>query len=642
MRTNTMTKLEFNRILEQLSELAVSQKAKERLLELRPFLDERLCKQKQNETTEALKILETFGSPPLSPMKELDKILELAEKGSMLVPEQFGSVVGFLTACKRMKGYLKKAQEQDIPLGYYVGSFQEFEELYGEIDRSIRGDRVEDSATPALRDIRRRIENANAAIKAKLDSILRSHKEWFADGYVATRNGRLVLPVKKEYKNQIQGTVVDTSGTGGTCFIEPTAVRKLHDELSGLQIDEDNEVRKVLYTLTALVEENLGALRINMDCMEILDFAFAKAKLSHEMKAIPAPISPERSLKIVEGRHPLLKAETCVPLNFEVGGPVRGVVITGPNTGGKTVALKTVGLLSLMAQSGLHVPAAEGSVFCMRNAVLCDIGDGQSITENLSTFSAHITNIIEILGEVTEESLVLLDELGSGTDPAEGMGIAAAILEELRQRGCLFVATTHYPEIKEYAEESEGLVNARMEFDRESLKPLYRLEIGEAGESCALYIAQRLGFPPHLLNRARKEAYRHSAAVPDMPVTAEPDETASFHAKPSAARIRKEVPKADKPLRSESFSIGDSVMVYPQREVGIVCRRADERGELGVQVKKEKRTVNHKRLKLISPASELYPEDYDFSIVFDTVANRKARHQMGKRHDPNAVIEYEE
>lgn len=633
--------LEFDTILERLSMLAMSEPAKEKLRNIVPFLSERECKLKMNETTQAKHIIECQGTPPLASMKELDKIFDLAQKGSMLIPEQFSTIQTFISSSKRMKSYLKKAEILDVELAYFGGSLGEFTLLFDEIDCSIRNNAVDDSASATLRDIRRKIENTKLSVKAKLESILRSKKEWFADSYVATRSGRFVLPVKKEYKNQVPGTTIDTSSTGSTCFIEPTAVRKLQEELGSLQIDEDNEVRKILYTLTALVDELIPELKINMDCMETLDFIFAKAKLSQEMKAIPVPVLANRKMIIKQGRHPLIDVNKCIPLDFNIGSNFHGVVVTGPNTGGKTVALKTVGLLSLMAQSGLHVPVAEGSAFCMHSEVLCDIGDGQSITENLSTFSAHITNIINILESVTSESLVLLDELGSGTDPAEGMGIAVSILDELKLKGCLFVATTHYPEIKDFAMNEEGIINARMEFDAQSLQPLYRLEIGEAGESCALYIARRLGFPEHMLKRAHKEAYKNKTVsevvVPEMGFSSNETNT---KANLTLKIVKEEQKKVS--FGGEDFCIGDSVTVYPQKEVGIIYKTVNQRGELGVQVKGEKQVINHKRLKLITKATELYPDNYDFSIIFDSVANRKARHVMERKHDPNLVIRYED
>ncbi len=635
MRTDAGEALEFNVILKDLALQAVSERAKEKLLSLKPFLGEAQCKAKMKETTEAKRILERCGTPPLSLMKDLDKLLDLTGIGMVLSPVQLTDIAGFISACVRMKRYLKKsAGTEDLAL--LGDSFLETDALYGEIERSVRNNAVDDRASPALHEVRRKIARAEEAVREKLEGMLRGRKEIFADAYVTVRRGRTVLSVKKEYRSQVPGTVVDMSGSGSTLFIEPEAVGKLQDELSTLRIGEENEILRILYTLTSLVADEAGALKNNMDCMETLDIAFAKAKLSVTQQAVPVPVGTERRIKIVRGRHPLLKQESCVPLDFETGGDLRGVVITGPNTGGKTVALKTVGLLSMMAQSGLHIPADGGSELCMHGNILCDIGDGQSITENLSTFSSHITNIVAILGSVTSESLVLLDELGSGTDPAEGMGLAIAVLEELRRKNCLFLATTHYPEVKEYVKNTDNLQNARMTFDRESLMPLYRLEIGEAGESCALYIAQRLGFPAHLLTLARKAAYggRRSAEIRET--VYEADESS---APAGSGVIRKEEPRKT-PLRSESFHIGDSVTVYPKKEIGFVYRTADEKGNLGVQIKGEKQTVNHKRLKLLTPAEELYPENYDFSIVFDSVANRKARHRMQKKHDPGLVIEY--
>lgn len=385
--------------------------------------------------------------------------------------------------------------------------------------------------------------------------------------------------------------------------------------------------------------------------MEELDYVFAKGKLSAGMGAREPALNTRRYVKIRNGKHPLLKSESTVPLNIQFGEDTKGVIITGPNTGGKTVALKTIGLLSVMACCGLHIPCEDADL-AMNADVFCDIGDGQSIAENLSTFSSHIKNIIRILEKADEESLILLDELGSGTDPAEGMGIAVAVLEELRRKGCLFVVTTHYLEVKEYGERAEGVINARMAFDKESLKPLYRLELGEAGESCAFYIARRLGMSEETLQMAWKAAYgnggQEKKALPDI-----------MDDKEGAQKERKQNPKNKKISRIRSkekeqkagkhkqediksrFQIGDSVMVYPQRKLGIVFAPADDRGDVGVQIQKRKLLVNYKRLQLKVAASQMYPEDYDFSIIFDTVENRKARHQMERKYVPDMEIKYE-
>lgn len=646
MIEKSMHALEYNKIIEMLCEIAVSEGAKQKLSELKPILNERDVNAKIKDTTEARKILDHIGSAPLASMKDIKMLLELSEKGSMLVPEQLSQIGLFINACKRMKSFLTRAESLGVDIAGYGGSINELTGLSGEIQNTIRNNMVDDSASKELRDIRRKIDSIHSEMKSKLESQLRSKKEWFTDGYVSTRNGHFVLPVKREYKNMVSGSVLDISSSGSTYFIEPTAVSKLRDELSILEIAESNEERRILYVLTSLVVENAFQIRLNMEAMETLDFIFAKAKLSLDMKAIPANINTERRIHIVNGRHPLLKQAECVPLNFNLGDTVNGIVITGPNTGGKTVALKTVGLLQLMAQSGLHVPC-ESAELCMNNAVLCDIGDGQSITENLSTFSSHITNIINILNHTDKDSLVLLDELGSGTDPAEGMGIAISILEELRQKGCLFVATTHYPEVKEYANKTEGLLNAKMAFDRESLKPLYRLEIGEAGESCALYIAKRLGLPKRMLERAYQEAYlkegdtKRQMPGKDFLDNATEQMSSEAVAPIIASRIVKTEPPKQVNIRSQRFNIGDSVVVYPQKKIGIVFRKADGNGDVGVQIQKKKEFINHKRLQLKVAANEMYPEDYDFSIIFDSVANRKARHKMEKGYQPGLELVYE-
>ena len=685
MNQKMLKTLEFDKILETLQEYAVSETVRGKIPTLAPSLSEVEVKQKLNETTEGRIIIEHSGTPPLSPMTELHKVLSLVGKGSLLMPDQLEGIAQFLTSCRRLKSYLKKAEVTGAAVALYGHSLYDLSSLEDEIKRVIRGGQVDDRATPALADIRRKIINGGMQIKAKLDALLRGNSQWFSESFVSIRNGRFTLPVKKEFKNKVNGTVIDMSQSGGTYFIEPTQAAKLQDEISMLQIEEENEVRRILYVLTAQVEEKLAFIRLNIEAMEILDFIFAKARLSIAMKASVPAVTTERKIRIKTGQHPLLKTTSIVPLDFYIGDGTRGMVITGPNTGGKTVALKTIGLLSLMAQSGLHVPAEE-ALLTLNNYVLCDIGDGQSISENLSTFSSHMTNIIEILKAADDQSLVLLDELGSGTDPAEGMGIGIAILEELLRKNCLFIATSHYPEIKTFAQETKGLVNARMAFDKQTLLPLYRLEIGEAGESCALYIASRLGLPKRLVQRARRAAYEenqphgsrqtgytHNTPGKQALVNAYPypqdktekaqnpeescptfgennnlsgreglnkeqsiaeglvehvagkgstekhivredftgehgDEQNRTQGEQAAEglknRIKAEPPKkpAEAP-RCMRFNIGDSVLVYPQKDIGIVYRKANEKGEVGVQVKNIKLLVNHKRLKLQVPAS---------------------------------------
>ena len=637
--------LEFDIILQQLSDCAVSTVAKERCKTIKPASNIIEATVLTNQVTEAKKIIEQFGNPPIASMADLEKIIGLINADAMLTPNHIESVAAFISSCKRMMAYLEKAQSiflssDKADIAFYGNSMLDQSDLEEEISRCLHNGQISDHATPRLHDLRRSIERKGEQIKSKIESLLQKNKQYCVDGFVAVRNGRYTMPVKKDYKNKIPGILVEMSNTGGTCFIEPTAISKLQDELATLKIEEDNEVRTILYTLTALIYEDLPSIKMNMEAMEVLDFVFAKAKLSISMQATQIRLVEGREIRLLSARHPLLhnsdREEKPVPLNFALGNGTKGIIITGPNTGGKTVAIKTVGLISLMAQSGLHVPADESSSLCIFDSIWCDIGDGQSISQNLSTFSSHMTNIIEVLKVATEQSLILFDELGSGTDPAEGMGIATAILEELLAKGCLFSVTTHYPEIKEFATNTTGVINARMAFDRESLMPLYRLEIGEAGESCALHIAERLGMPAHLLKRAREITYlgtpAHQTTHKD-----EPKGSTIIEVTPLA---QEDEPQKDTPIpRSQKFNIGDSVTIYPQKEIGIVYQRANSIGEIGVQIKGKKQLINHKRIKLKIPAAELYPDDYDFSIIFDTVENRKAMHLMSRKHvEGNIVI----
>ena len=624
--------LEFNIVIEKLKEHALSKNAKEMLGALSPYLNEDICVRKMAETTSARNLLDIIGTPPLPIMDSLDEFIVLAEAGSMLVPEQLGGIARFTESCKRVKTYLSKGEVTREEIALYGQGIEDLTVLREEVERCISGEKLHDDASPALRNIRRKKEHLETQIKEKLNHILKSRKQYLADGYITTRHGRYVLPVQRNFQAQFGGTVVEVSGKGSTVFMEPNAIVKPQAELAALHIEEDAEERRILYTLTDMVVECAPILRRNMEAMEILDVLFAKAKLSASMKAIPVEIGGERRLCIKNGRHPLLGDSSCVPLNFEMDENTSGVIITGPNTGGKTVAVKTVGLLSLMAQCGLHIPCESGSYIAMQDNFWCDIGDSQNISQNLSTFSGHMTNIIDILERASRDSLVLLDELGSGTDPTEGMGIAVAVLEELRNRGCMFLVTTHYAQVKTYAESSDGVKSARMAFDRENLCPLYKLEMGMSGESCALHIAQRLGFAPHLLERAHYEVYGGDAV--------------DIASKQSAMQAPKSylvrtIPEKVVANLADKFSMGDSVTVLATGEVGIVYRPANEQGDIIVQVKGKKRAVKHNRLKLKVSAAELYPPDYDFSIVFDTVANRKARHDMGRKYDPTAVVTYD-
>ena len=631
---NIDRQIEFNKIKEIWADLAITDRAKDRIAEVSLCYSENELKKQLKDTTDARNLIEKLGEPPLQNISEIKDVLLIAEKGDCLTPYQLERVEKVLAAIRRLKDYLERGKMYNNSLAYYEENLDSISELREEICGKIRNSGVDDHASKELAQIRNEIAKCEEQMKQKAEQILRSNKECMADNYCTFRNGRICLPVKKEHKLKISGSIIDKSATGSTLFIEPSGVAKYYEELQLLKIGEENEVYSILYTLSAFVLSYAQVLNENLTMIEKLDFIFSKGKLSIDMEAVEPVINTERRIRLTEARHPLMDKKTAVPLQFDIGEKVRGIVITGPNTGGKTVAIKTVMLNCIMAQCGLHVTCKQADI-CMNSSYLCDIGDGQNLSENLSTFSAHITNVLEVLSEVNKDSFVIMDELGSGTDPTEGMGIANAILEELRKSGAIFLVTTHYPEVKEYAAKAEEVANARMAFDKETLSPTYQMVIGEAGESCAFYIADRLGMPNEMLKVAIRAAYGEDAVESYKFQKADSDII-----KRNATKITKSPKTKNSRSLSTKYKIGDSVMVYPERKIGIVCEPINEKGVLRVQLPNKKIWINHKRVKLHVAATELYPEDYDFSIIFDTVENRKKRHDMQRKYTDD-VIEVE-
>lgn len=637
--------LEFEKIIQKLEESVYSEGAKEKVKNLAPMLKETEVKARLKETTEARLLIEKCGNPPLTDQEGIESYMEAAQRGECLSPEQLEKIAINLTAVRRLKDYLCRGKSYELSLPYYEENLDALDEVREELNDKIRGGRVDDYASKLLKSLREGIDRQEAKMREKADSVIRANKECMSDSFSTIRNGRICVPVKKEYKFRISGSVIDKSSTGNTLFIEPAAAARIYEELQEMKIDEENEERRILYTLTAMLSDKAEIIWENTRVTEKLDFIFGKGKLSLLMDGTEPVINTRRRIQITNGRHPLMNREVSVPLNFKMGNGINGVIITGPNTGGKTVAIKTVALNCLMAQCGLHV-SCEKAEICLNNQILCDIGDGQNLSENLSTFSAHITNVLDILRKANEESLVIMDELGSGTDPTEGMGIAIAILEELKKSGALYLVTTHYPEVKSYAEREESVVNARMTFDKESLKPLYRMVIGEAGESCALYIAKKLGMPGGMLKRAAQAAYGTEITVAKNAGEAFEDnfseDIPEELIKERTAHISRQKSSGSANELTDKFQIGDSVMIYPDKKLGIVCEKVNEKGVLRVQLPNKKIYINHKRVKLHVKAQELYPEDYDFSIIFETVENRKARHQMERKYVEDLEIRYEE
>ncbi len=626
--------LEFDKIKENWKELALTDWARQEIEKTEPCLSELELKARLKDTAEARILLEKCGNPPLTSLEGIRELLVIAQKGGCLTAVQLEKLGMTLVSFRRVKAYLERGKAYQLGLPYYAENIDALEELEEMITLQIRNECVDDGASALLKDLRAAIMRTEDKMREKADSLIRSNKECMSDSFSTMRNGHICIPVKKEYKFRISGSVMDKSSTGNTLFIEPGSVAKYYEELQNLKLDEENEERRILYTLSAMVAESADILEEDIKLIEKLDYIFSKGKLSLDYEGTAPVINTERRITLKNGRHPLMDKTVCVPLQFSIGNGVNGIIITGPNTGGKTVAIKTVALNCMMAQCGLHVAAEEADI-CMNSNFLCDIGDGQNLSENLSTFSAHIKNVLDILKMVNSDSLVIMDELGSGTDPTEGMGIAIAILEELSKSGALYLVTTHYPEVKQYAQKKEGVVNARMTFDKESLKPLYQLIIGEAGESCAFHIAKRLGMPLGMLQTAATAAYGEVAdwLLEDM--------QESKLKKTHVPRLQKIKQTNKQQTKALMFQLGDSVMVYPDKKIGIVCETANDKGVLRVQLPDKKIWINHKRIKLHVAAQELYPEDYDFSIIFDTVENRKLRHQMGKHHMEGVQIEVE-
>ncbi len=628
---NTEQQTGFDKVKEMWAQLAISAYAKEKITGTAVIMDERELRHQLKETTDSRDMIEKLGNPPLQDVTEIREIMQAAVRGDCLTPYQLERVEKVLVVVERLKQYLARGKQYENPLAYYDENLDERSELREEIVMQIRNEAVDDRASKLLFDLRMKITAAEEAMKQKADQLIRNNKDIMADTYHTLRNGRICVPVKKEYRFRIPGSVIDKSATGNTVFIEPAAIAKISEELQFIRVDEENEVYRILYTLSSLVADALPAMEENMRMIEKLDFIFSKGKLSIDLNCTAPAINLKRHIMLKAARHPLMDRTVNVPLDFEMGEKERGIVITGPNTGGKTVAIKTVMINCYMAQCGLHVCCREADI-CMNSNYLSDIGDGQDLSENLSTFSAHIKNVLTILAAAGPDSFIIMDELGSGTDPAEGMGIAVAILTELLKSGANFLVTTHYPEVKEFASKNENIVNARMTFDKETLKPTYRMVIGEAGESCAFYIAERLGMPGHMLETAAKAAYGESAA------NAFSFAKGQELKKNSAPKITK-VKKTNVGSKLNTlYNIGDSVMVYPDKKIGIVCETVNDKGTLRVQVAGRKFWINHKRVKLHVKAEELYPEDYDFSIIFDSVEERKIRHDMQRKYTEEVIV----
>ena len=503
----SMETLELPRVLSLLADQAVTEEGKERARRLRPETDPAEVALRLKETTAAVNKMVLRGSPSFSGVKPVAGSLQRADMGGSLNTRELLDIAGVLAAARSAKEYGESDGEEKSPIDVLFHSLHPNRFLEDKITGSIVGDgELADSASPELASIRRHIRATESKVRDILQKIISSSQaKYLQESIITQRSGRYVVPVKSEFKNEIPGLVHDLSGSGSTFFIEPMGVVKANNELRELQAKEEKEIDRILAELSAEAASFREDITLNYDLLIRLDSIFARGKLSARMGAMEPGLSA-KSLCLRRARHPLLPPKTAVANDLSLGEKFDTLVITGPNTGGKTVTLKTIGLLTLMAQCGLHIPAGDGSTIRVCQRVLADIGDEQSIAQSLSTFSSHMSNIVGMLAETDGETLVLFDELGGGTDPVEGAALAAAIIEHARSLGALVAATTHYAELKVYAMTTPGVENASCEFDVETLAPTYRLLVGIPGKSNAFAISQRLGLPQEMEKEQRQAA----------------------------------------------------------------------------------------------------------------------------------------
>ena len=502
----TLKTLEYDKIRELLAESALTDGARELALRLLPTDREEEIIRRQRRTTDAKRLMSVKGAPSFGGVRDVSDACERALKGATLTPRELLDVADLLMVSRRLIEYSRMNRLFETVLDEVFERLVPDKKLEDRITRAIVSeDMISDDASPTLGDIRRRIRVINSRIRDMLQGYTQSgeYSKYLQDNIVTMRNGRFVIPVKVECRNEIKGLVHDTSASGATLFVEPIAVVEANNDLRELTAKEAREIERILAELSDGVAELSSAIVFNYRNITELAFAFACAELSYRMDAIPPAINTDRLIRLERARHPLINKDKVVPIDAIIGDGYDTVIITGPNTGGKTVTLKTFGLLALMAQSGLHIPAAETSSVCVFDRVLADIGDEQSIEQSLSTFSSHMVNIVSILDEITDKSLVLFDELGVGTDPVEGAALAVSIIERVREVGAVCAATTHYAELKVYALNTAGVRNASCEFNVETLRPTYKLIIGTPGKSNAFAISEKLGIPDSVVNRAK-------------------------------------------------------------------------------------------------------------------------------------------
>ena len=579
MNRKSLTTLEYNKIIVNLQSFAVSRDAKNRAAKLVPMTDIDKINVCLTETGDAVSRLYAKGCASFSGVSDVMGSVKRLEVGSCLNAHELLQISGVLSAAKAHKTHYEETQDSLTPL---YDSLDPVPSLYAQIKKCIISeDEISDDASANLKDIRRNIRLANDRIHTELNKILnnQSLRNCLQDYVITSRQGRYCLPVKAEYKSQVPGMVHDQSATGSTIFIEPAAVVKLNNDIRELELKEEAEIQVILADLSAQAAEYTEQIATDYKVLVKLDFIFAKAQLARNWHCTAPVMNTEHYTNIKQGRHPLIDPEKVVPIDINLGKDFNLLIITGPNTGGKTVSLKTVGLLTLMAQAGLYIPALDHSQIGIFNNIFADIGDEQSIEQSLSTFSSHMTNTIHILKNATSDSLILFDEIGAGTDPTEGAALAISILNDLHQRGITTMATTHYSEIKIYALTTPGVENACCEFDVASLKPTYRLLIGVPGKSNAFAISKRLGLPEYLIDDADRRMDAEDIHFEDIISDLETSRATIRKEQEEIARYKKEITDLKAELKAKQQRLDertDKIIKKANQEAAEILKEAKE------------------------------------------------------------------
>jgi DNA mismatch repair protein MutS2 len=588
MNRKSMRTLEYYKVIDMLKDKTSSSLGLKYIEKLEPSSDYNEVAQMLKETSEAQAILIKRGGISLGGIHDVELQVKKANIGSSLDPGQLLMVADTLRAARLLKNTLSGDNEENFNYPIIQGltnalyTYRDIEEkVYNAIVSEIE---VSDNASSTLKDLRRRIIQKNQSIRSKLNSIITSttYQKYLQDAIISIRGDRFVVPVKLEYRGQVPGIVHDQSSSGATLFIEPISIVEMNNELRELRLKENEEIERILKELSGYIGEVSNEIISNQEILGKLDFVFAKGKLSIKMKAVEPILNEDKYLNIKNGKHPLLNINEVVPNTIWIGKEFHTLVITGPNTGGKTVTLKTVGLFTLMTQSGLHIPADYGTSMCVFDNVFADIGDEQSIEQSLSTFSSHMTNIVSILSDITENSLVLFDELGAGTDPIEGAALAISILEDVQMAGARCIATTHYSEIKSYALTKEGVENAAVEFSLETLSPTYRLLIGVPGKSNAFEISSRLGLSEYVIQRAKGFINTENIQLEDLLQNIEKNRLKSIEEREEAQKLREEIQRLKEEYDEKIFKIEqqkEKIIENAKKDAYKVTKEAKEKSD---------------------------------------------------------------